>query len=91
MVRIGITAAFLAALMANSAASAQTGRGSSWTDPESGTAEHLVRQDFIVSTGATVPHPGLSQSAGETPLDLNVRAIDDNAVEKSICSNCSEP
>lgn len=48
---------------------------------------HLLDQDYLTSTGATVPRPGDSQAAGPTPLD---RAIEqqDNKIDNSICKGC---
>jgi hypothetical protein len=48
---------------------------------------HLSNQDYLTSTGATVPQPGVPQASGPTPLD---RAIEqqDNKIDNSICSGC---
>ena len=47
----------------------------------------LLRQNYLTSTGETVPRPGASQGAGVTPLDRGVQQRD-NQVTKSICRNC---
>lgn len=48
---------------------------------------HLLDQDYLTSTGATVPRPGASQSAGPTPLDRAIQQ-QDNKIDNSICSGC---
>ncbi len=48
---------------------------------------NLLRQDNITSTGATVPIPGGSKSAGQTSLDTDIERHNDH-IDKSICSNC---
>jgi hypothetical protein len=47
----------------------------------------LLRQDNITATGATVPLPGASKGAGETPLDRQINKRNDQ-IDQSICSNC---
>jgi hypothetical protein len=47
----------------------------------------LLNQDYLTSTGATVPRPGASQAAGPTPLDRAIRE-QDNKIDNSICSGC---
>jgi hypothetical protein len=47
----------------------------------------LLRQDYLTTTGQTVPHPGASQGAGVTPLDRGIQRRDD-LLEKGICGNC---
>ncbi len=46
-----------------------------------------VRSGNITSTGATVPHPGESQSGGTTSLDKGVER-EDNKIQGSICKGC---
>ena len=48
---------------------------------------HLLDQDYLTSTGATVPRPGASQSAGPTPLDRAIQQ-QDNKIDNSICNGC---
>jgi hypothetical protein len=57
--------------------------------PELGkpTPGQLLDQDYLTSTGATVPRPGASQSAGPTPLDRAIQQ-QDNKIDNSICSGC---
>ena len=46
-----------------------------------------VRSGNITSTGATVPNPGASQSAGTTSLDRGIQDRD-NKIDSSICKGC---
>ena len=48
---------------------------------------HLLDQDYLTSTGETVPRPGASQSAGPTPLDRAIQQ-QDNKIDNSICNGC---
>ena len=48
---------------------------------------HLLDQDYLTSTGETVPRPGASQSAGPTPLDREIQQ-QDNKIDNSICKGC---
>ena len=86
MAKLKFFAVILAVSMASAAAH---GENNGLVAPELSkpTPGHLLDQDYLTSTGATVPHPGASQSAGPTPLD---RAIEeqDNKIDNSICSNC---
>ena len=70
----------LAASMAAGAAYGQDNGGG----PAPG---RLLDQDYLTSTGATVPRPGASQSAGPTPLDRAIQQ-QDNKIDNSICSGC---
>ncbi len=47
----------------------------------------LLRENNITSTGATVPHPGVSQGAGPTPLDHAIERQNDK-IDNSICKGC---
>jgi hypothetical protein len=60
--------------------------GSTATAPHSDSAG-LLRQNNITSTGATVPHPGVSQGAGPTPLDRGIERLNDK-IDSSICKGC---
>jgi hypothetical protein len=46
----------------------------------------LIRQRNITATGATVPHPGASQGAGTTPMDIGIERENDRI--ESICKGC---
>ena len=45
------------------------------------------RANYTTSTGATVAHPGESQGAGTTPMDIGVQRQDDK-IQGSICKGC---
>lgn len=47
----------------------------------------LLNQNNLTATGQTVPHPGVSQGAGQTELDRVIQKRDD-WLERRICSNC---
>jgi hypothetical protein len=83
-----IAVILLAAPMAGAAAYGQDNGGGLVAPELSKPAPgHLLDQDYLTSTGATVPRPGDSQAAGPTPLD---RAIEqqDNKIDNSICNGC---
>jgi hypothetical protein len=48
---------------------------------------HLLDQDYLTSTGETVPRPGVPQASGPTPLDRAIRR-QDNKIDNSICTGC---
>ncbi|HTV32583.1 MAG TPA: hypothetical protein VME69_05710 [Methylocella sp.] len=51
------------------------------------TASHLLRENHLTPTGATVVHPGESQGAPTSPLDRRIMQKN-NLLDQSICSNC---
>ena len=59
--------------------------GASAGAPAGGGAD--PRSNYVTSTGATVPHPGASQSGGTTSLDVGVQHQDDK-IQGSICKGC---
>jgi hypothetical protein len=84
---MAIMLAALAAPIAGVAAYAQSNGAyvaPQLSGPEPG---HLLNQDYLTSTGATVPRPGVSQSAGPTPLDRSIQK-QDNRIDNSICTDC---
>ena len=83
-----IAVILLAATMAGAAAYAQD-NGGGLVAPEISkpTPGHLLDQDYLTSTGATVPRPGASQSGGPTPLDRAIQQ-QDNKIDNSICNGC---
>jgi hypothetical protein len=50
-------------------------------------AVRLLNENYLTSTGETVPHPGVSQGAATTDLDRRIGRRNDRVVQ-SICSNC---
>jgi len=87
MAKLIFIAIFLSASMAAVAAYAQDDGG--LVAPELGrpTPGRLVNQDYLTSTGETVPRPGVPQSSGETPLDRHMRQ-ENNRIDNSICTGC---
>ena len=89
MTKLNFIAVILVASMATFAAHGQDNNGNGLVAPELSKPApgHLLDQDYLTSTGATVPRPGASQSAGPTPLDRTIQQ-QDNKIDNSICSNC---
>jgi hypothetical protein len=50
-------------------------------------AARLLNENYLTSTGETVPHPGVSQGGATTDLDRRIGRRNDRVVQ-SICSNC---
>ena len=48
---------------------------------------HPLHQNYLTSTGETVPRPGLPQSSCETPLNRSIEQQDDRT-QNSVCSAC---
>jgi hypothetical protein len=85
MPRLALIVIF-AALIAG-AANAQSNGGYVAPELSKPTPGHLLDQDYLTSTGETVPRPGVSQSAGPTPLDRAIRE-ENNRIDNSICNGC---
>jgi hypothetical protein len=51
-------------------------------------ATRLLNENYLTSTGETVPHPGAAQGAATTDLDRRIEQQNDR-VNQSICSNCN--
>jgi hypothetical protein len=47
----------------------------------------LLDKDYLTSTGATVPRPGVPQGSGPTALDRKIQQ-EDNKIDNSICKGC---
>ncbi len=77
----------LTALIASAAANAQSDGGYVAPDLSRPTPGHLLNQDYLTSTGETVPRPGVPQSSGTTPLDREIRQENDR-IDNSICNGC---
>jgi hypothetical protein len=87
MAKLALIVIIFTALMTGVATGAQNdGR---YVAPElsNPTPGHLLDQDYLTSTGATVPRPGVSQSSGETPFDRSIERQDDR-IDDSICKGC---
>lgn len=48
---------------------------------------HLLRQNNITSTGATVPHPGAFQTSEPAPVYSHMDRLNDK-IDRSICRGC---
>jgi hypothetical protein len=87
MAKLKFIAIILTAPMASVVAHAQNDGGLVAPELSRPTPGHLVNQDYLTSTGATVPRPGVSQAAGPTPLDRSIEQ-QDNRIDNSICTGC---
>ena len=87
MAKLIVIAIFLVAATAGVPAFGQNDNG--LLAPEIGKPApgHLLDQDYLTSTGATVPHPGVPQASGPTPLDRSIQR-QDNQIDNSICTGC---
>jgi hypothetical protein len=87
MTKLLLAAIVLIAPFAALAANGQSDVG--YVAPELGKPApgRLLDQDYLTSTGETVPRPGASQSAGPTPLDRAIQQ-QDNKIDNSICNGC---
>jgi hypothetical protein len=86
-VKLKFFAIFLIASMAGFAAYAQDDSGYVAPELSKPAPGHLLNQDYLTSTGETVPQPGVPQSSGETPLDRYIEQQDDR-IDNSICKGC---
>ena len=68
MPRLALIVIFTA-LTAGVGANAQSDGGYVAPELSRPTPGQLLNQDYLTSTGETVPRPGVSQSSGETPFD----------------------
>ena len=87
MLRIALIVIIFTALRAGVAANAQSDAGFVAPELSNPTPGHLLDQDYLTSTGETVPRPGVSQSSGATPLDRAIRQQNDR-IDNSICTAC---
>ena len=87
MRKLALAAVILTAVTPLGAAIAQSDGGLVAPELSKPTPGHLINQDYLTSTGETVPRPGVPQSSGPTPLDRSLQQ-QDKRIDKSICSNC---
>lgn len=85
MARLAFSVIIFTALTAGVAVNAQTDGGTVAPELSKPTAGHLLNQDYLTSSGATVPRPGVSQSGGETALDRAIEQRNDR-IDNSICT-----
>ncbi|MBV8443040.1 MAG: hypothetical protein JO312_21185 [Hyphomicrobiales bacterium] len=76
-----------ATLITGVAANAQNDGGYIAPELSTPTPGRLLDKDYLTSSGATVPRPGLPQSAGETPFDRSIEQQNDR-IDNSICKGC---
>jgi hypothetical protein len=87
MPRLALIIIIFTLLMAGVGANAQNDGGYVAPELSRPTPGHLLNQDYLTSTGETVPRPGAPQSSGETPLDRAIREQNDR-IDNSICTGC---
>jgi hypothetical protein len=87
MAKLALTVITFAALMTGVATGAQNGGGYVAPELSNPAPGRLLDQDYLTSTGATVPRPGLPQSSGETPFDRAIEQQNDR-IDNSICKGC---
>jgi hypothetical protein len=85
MGKLTVVAAFFAAILGGSAYA----QDNSLVAPELAKPApgHLLDQDYLAPTGATVPRPGVPQGSGPTALDRKIQQ-QDNQIDNSICKGC---
>jgi hypothetical protein len=86
-VKLKFFAIILIASMAGFAAYAQDDGGYVAPELSKPAPGYLLNQDYLTSTGETVPRPGVPQSSGETPLDRYIEQQDDR-IDNSVCKGC---
>jgi hypothetical protein len=86
MAKSMVTAAFFVAATAGVAAYGQDNRlvAPELNKPAPG---QLLDQDYLTSTGETVPRPGVPQASGPTALDRKIQQ-ENNRIDNSICNGC---
>ena len=86
MLRLALIIVF-ATVMSGVAAKAQNDGGYVAPELDRPAPGHLLDQDYLTSSGATVPRPGVPQASGPTPLDRSIRQQNDR-IDNSICNGC---
>ena len=81
-----VIAAFLLAATADVAAYGQD-KGLVAPELSKPAPGQLLDQDYLTSTGETVPRPGVPQASGPTALDRKIQQ-EDNKIDNSICKGC---
>jgi hypothetical protein len=87
MVRSALIAIIFIALTAGLAAHAQNDGGFVAPELSKPTPGRLLDQDYLTSTGETVPRPGVPQASGPTPLDRSIEQ-QNNRIDNSLCKGC---
>ncbi len=86
MVNVTVVAGLLLAAAAGGAAYGQDNKlvAPELSKPAAG---HLLDQNYLAPTGATVPQPGVPQGSGPTALDRKIQE-ENNKIDNSICKGC---
>ena len=87
MAKLKFIAVIISLLMADVTAYAQNDGGYVAPELSRPTPGYLLDQDYLTSTGDTVPRPGVPQASGDTPLDREMRQQNDR-IDNSICADC---
>ena len=87
MVKLMFIVIIFTALISGVAANAQDDEGYVAPELAKPAPGRLLNQDYLTSTGETVPRPGVPQSSGTTPLDRAIRE-QNNRIDNSICNGC---
>ena len=87
MTKLLLAAIVLIAPFAALAANGQSDGGHVAPELSKPAPGRLLDQDYLTSTGETVPRPGVPQSSGDTPFDRYMRQQNDR-IDNSICSAC---
>jgi hypothetical protein len=87
MAKLTVIGIFLVAATAGVAAYGQNDNGLVAPELNRPTPGHLLNQDYLTSTGETVPRPGVPQGSGPTPLDRSIEQ-QNNRIDNSICQGC---
>jgi hypothetical protein len=82
-----VTAAFFLAATASVAAYGQDNNSLVAPELAKPAPGHLLDQDYLAPTGATVPRPGVPQASGPTALDRKIQQ-ENNQIDNSICKGC---
>jgi hypothetical protein len=84
---MAIIAAALASALAGAAQAQNQDNGLVAPELAKPAPGQLLDRDYLTGTGATVPHPGVPQASGPTPLDRAIQR-QDNQIDNSICKGC---
>jgi hypothetical protein len=87
MAKLIVIALFVVTASAGVPAFGQNDNGLVAPEISKPTPGNLANQDYLTSTGATVPQPGVPQASGPTPLDRSIER-QDNKIDNSICTDC---
>jgi hypothetical protein len=87
MAKLIVIAILVVAATGGVAAYGQNDKGLVAPELSKPTPGQLLNQDYLTSTGETVPRPGVPQASGPTPLDRAIQQ-ENNRIDNSICTGC---